>query len=35
VVDLAETGCVEVKEDEVGVDAANLGRIASFYYIKY
>ena len=35
VVDLAETGCVEVKEDEVGLDATNIGRIALFYYLKY
>ena len=33
--DLAEAGCITVKENEMDVEPANIGRIASFYYIKY
>jgi pre-mRNA-splicing helicase BRR2 len=35
VADLAEAGCITVKENEMDVEPANIGRIASFYYIKY
>ena len=35
VADLAETGCLEVKEDEIGLEATNIGRIALFYSLKY
>ena len=35
IADLAEAGCITVKENEMDVEPANIGRIASFYYIKY
>jgi pre-mRNA-splicing helicase BRR2 len=35
VADLAEAGCITVKENEMDVEPANIGKIASFYYIKY
>ena len=33
--ELAEEGFIEVKENEMDLEAANLGRIAFFYYINY
>ncbi|CDW82626.1 u5 small nuclear ribonucleoprotein 200 kda helicase [Stylonychia lemnae] len=33
--DLQKAKCISVAEDEMGLEIANLGRIAAFYYIKY
>jgi pre-mRNA-splicing helicase BRR2 len=33
--DLEKAQCIVVKEDEMELEAGNLGRIAAFYYIKY
>ena len=35
VADLAESGCILVAENEMDLEAANLGRIAAFYSIKH
>lgn len=33
--ELANAKCIIVKEDDIDLEPANLGRIAAFYYIKY
>ena len=33
--ELQNAKCISVKEDEMELEPANLGRIAAFYYIKY
>ena len=35
VAELAETGCLSVSENEVDIEIANLGRIASYYCLTY
>lgn len=35
VAELAEAGCVTVKENEMDLEPANMGRIAAFYCLKY
>ena len=35
VAELAEAGCITVKENEMDLEPANLGRITAFYYIKH
>ena len=35
VAELSESGCITVKDNDMDLEPANLGRIASFYYIKH
>jgi hypothetical protein len=33
--ELNEIGCIGIKENEMDLEATDLGKIASFYYLKY
>lgn len=35
VAELAEAGCINVSDNEMDIEATNIGRIQSFYNIKF